>query len=82
MILLRSTIRQSICVERPLPDQQEVYPVKVVIAFLRAGIPLSKLDSFSDILEENTYHLPIGVDALTIQNHDWTGTKSMHMRFF
>ena len=38
-----------------LPMQQQVYRVKVVTALLRAGIPLSKLDSFRDILEENAY---------------------------
>ena len=40
-----------------LPEQQQVYHVKVVTAFLRAGIPLSKLDSFRDLLEENAYRL-------------------------
>ena len=40
-----------------LPMQQQVYRVKVVTAVLRAGIPLSKLDSFRDILEENAYRL-------------------------
>ena len=40
-----------------LPEQQQVYRVKVVTAFLRAGIPLSKLDSFRDLLEENAYRL-------------------------
>ena len=40
-----------------LPMQQQVYRVKVVTALLRAGIPLLKLDSFRDILEENAYRL-------------------------
>ena len=40
-----------------LPEQQQVYRVKVVTALLRAGIPLSKLDSFRDVLEENAYRL-------------------------
>lgn len=40
-----------------LPVAQQVYRVKVVTALLRAGIPLSKLDSFRDILEENAYRL-------------------------
>ena len=34
-----------------------MYRVKVVTAFLRAGIPLSKLASFRDLLEENAYRL-------------------------
>ena len=37
--------------------QQQVYHVKVVTALLRAGLPLSKLDSFRDILQENAYRL-------------------------
>ena len=40
-----------------LPEQQQVYRVKVVMAFLRAGVPLSKLDCFRDLLEENGYRL-------------------------
>ena len=37
--------------------QQQVYRVKVVTALLRAGILLSKLDSFRDLLEEHAYRL-------------------------
>ena len=40
-----------------LPEQQQVYLVKVVTALLRAGIPLSKLDRFRDLLEENSFRL-------------------------
>ena len=40
-----------------LPEQQQVYRVKVVTAFLRADVPLSKLDSFRDLLEENGFAL-------------------------
>lgn len=40
-----------------LPTDQRVYRVKVVRAFLKAGIPLAKLDHFRDILEENAYRL-------------------------
>ena len=36
-----------------LPDDQRVYRVKVVMAFLRAGIPIAKLEFLRDILEEN-----------------------------
>ena len=38
-----------------LPTDQRVYGVKVVTAFLRAGVPLSKLECFRDILEEHTF---------------------------
>ena len=40
-----------------LPVPQQVYRVKVVTALLRAGIPLSKLDRFRDLLGENAYCL-------------------------
>ena len=40
-----------------LPIDQRVYRVKVVTFFLRAGVPLSKLESFRDILEEHAYRL-------------------------
>ena len=39
------------------PQQQQVYHVKVVTAFLRAAIPLNKLESFRDLLEESGYRL-------------------------
>ena len=40
-----------------LPDEQRIYRVKVVMAFLRAGIPISKLEYLRDILEENALRL-------------------------
>ena len=40
-----------------LPDKQQIYHVKVVTAFLREAIPLTKLDGFRDLLEENAYCL-------------------------
>ena len=40
-----------------LPMQHRVYRVKVMTAFLRAGIPLQKLGHFRDILEESAYSL-------------------------
>ena len=40
-----------------LPQQQQVFCVKVVTAFLRAAVPLSKLESFRDLLEEGAYRL-------------------------
>ena len=40
-----------------LPESQQVYRVKVVRAFLRSGIPLTKLDTFRDVLEEHAYRL-------------------------
>ena len=36
-----------------LPMTQRVYRLKVLKTFLRAAIPLTKLDAFRDLLEEN-----------------------------
>lgn len=42
-----------------LPDEQNVYHVKVIMAFMEAGIPLVKLDcqSLRDLLQDNGYRL-------------------------
>ena len=40
-----------------LPERQQVYRIKVVTAFLKAGVPLCKIESFRELLEENAYRL-------------------------
>ena len=40
-----------------VPDAQRVYRVKVVRTFLRAAVPLNKLDLFRDLLEEHAFRL-------------------------
>ena len=41
-----------------LPEQQQVFRVKVVKTFLlQAGVPLCKVDSFRDLFEETGYRL-------------------------
>ena len=35
----------------------KVVRVKAVSTFLRAGVTMSKIDSFRELLEENSYHL-------------------------
>ena len=40
-----------------LPEEQQVYRIKVVPAFLKAGVPLSKIGAFQELLEENAYYL-------------------------
>lgn len=40
-----------------LPENHQVFRVKVVTTFLRAGIPLTKLDDFRELLEEGAYRL-------------------------
>ena len=40
-----------------LPKNVQVYRIKVVSSFLCAGVPLSKIDCFRGLLEENGYRL-------------------------
>ena len=40
-----------------IPDSTRVYRVKVVAAMLKAGVPLSKVNLFRDLLEEHGYAL-------------------------
>ncbi len=54
---LKASDQVSHPVGETLPQDQRVYRVKVVTAFLRAAIPLFKLDSLRELLEENGYRL-------------------------
>ena len=38
-----------------LPESQQVFQVKVLTHFLRAGVPLSKLACFCELLEESAF---------------------------
>ena len=40
-----------------LPEQQQVFRVRVVSCFLCAGVPLSKVDLFRSLLEETAFRL-------------------------
>ena len=40
-----------------LQMDQQVYRIKVVSAFLKAGVPLNKVSHFRDILEESAFRL-------------------------
>ena len=40
-----------------LPDSTRVYRIRVVTTMLKAGVPLSKVDKFHDLLEENALAL-------------------------
>ena len=40
-----------------LPEQHQVFRVKVVKAFLQADVPLNKIRHFRELLEENGYRL-------------------------
>ena len=40
-----------------LPEAVRVYRVKVLHTFLKAGVPINKIDDFRDLLEENAFRL-------------------------
>ena len=40
-----------------LPEKQRIYRIKVLSSFLKAGVPLNKLESFRDVFEEHGYRL-------------------------
>ena len=40
-----------------LPMEERVYRVKCVCTFLKVGVPLSKIETFRELLEENAYRL-------------------------
>ena len=42
-------------VRESLSEEVRVHRVKVVTTFLKARVPLSKLDTFRELLEENAY---------------------------
>ena len=52
-----------------LPVEQQVYRVKVVCAFLRAGVPLHKVTSFRGILEENALRCVEHIHDLIYHHH-------------
>lgn len=40
-----------------LPDDVRIYRIKVLTFFLKAGVPLNKIDCFRDLFEESSYRL-------------------------
>lgn len=40
-----------------LPEEMQVYRIRVVTAFLKASVPLNKVEIFQDLLEENGQQL-------------------------
>jgi len=40
-----------------LPENQRIYHIKVVSSFLKARVPLAKIDSFRDVFEDHGYRL-------------------------
>ena len=51
------TMRKIHPVGETLPTEQRVFQVKVMSTFLKAGVPLNKLDIFRDLFEEYGYQL-------------------------
>ena len=52
---LKSSDQVTHLVGETLTQEQRIYRVKVVTAFLRAAIPLNKVESLRDLLEENGF---------------------------
>ena len=62
-IALKAHNAKDLVLGEHLPEAQQVFRVKVVSAFLRARVPLSKLQFFKELLEEGRYRL---TEALSI----------------
>lgn len=54
---LKSYDKELHPVGETLPDSTRIYRIRVVTTMLKAGVPLSKVDKFRDILEENALAL-------------------------
>ena len=52
--------QKSHLVGETLPEEQQVFHVKVVTSFLRAAVPICKIDCFREIFEESAFHLTDG----------------------
>ena len=58
-----------------LPQDQRVYRVKVVTAFLQAAVPLNKLEHFRELLEEHAFclsdrrHMSDIIPFVSLQEH-------------
>ena len=48
---------QQIPAKEELPPEQQVYQVKVLTSFFNTGVPISKIDYFRELCEENALRL-------------------------
>ena len=55
--MLRKYDKDEHPISETLSEEVRVYRNKVVTSFLKSGIPLSKIDCFRDLLEENAFQL-------------------------
>ena len=49
--------RYTLWVKSYIPDSVRMHRIKVLTCFLKAGLPLNKIDYFRDLLEETSYRL-------------------------
>ena len=55
--MLRKYNKDEHAIGETLSEEVRFYRIKLVTSFLKAGIPLSKIDCFLDLLEENAFRL-------------------------
>ena len=55
--MLRKYVKDENPIGETLSEEVRVYRTKVVTSFSKARVPLSKIDCFHDLLEENTFQL-------------------------
>ena len=55
--MLRKYDKDEHPIGETLSEEVRFYRIKVVTSFLKAGVPLSKIDCFHDLLEENAFRI-------------------------
>ena len=55
--MLRKYDKDEHPIGETLSEEVRFYRIKVVTSFLKAGVPLSKIDCFHDLLEENAFQI-------------------------
>ena len=55
--MLRKYDKDEHHIGETLSEEVRIYRIKVVTSFLKAGVPLSKIDCFRDLLEKNAFRL-------------------------
>ena len=58
-----------------LPYSTKVYRVKVVTATLKAGVPLSKIASFRELLEEHVFNSGVPSKSCNCDAKSWCSTE-------
>ena len=55
--ILRKYDKNEHPIGETISEEVRVYTIKIVTSFLKSGVPLSKIDCFRDLLEENAFRL-------------------------